>query len=186
MLMVRASPYHTRLVRTAPLRCNGSIKGSLDHPLLRIADVKYRNSPLEGKIVCGLLEDLCVKQGITSEREGLARDLHLGQWVREGIDFGQWLLENKPAVFDEMFQSPSGCTGAALVNFFERRLSSVKDWTDPLDVTLALLEWQAEYRGAMVSRYYGEQLETIVNCIDAAIYIPWALSKLPVSREGTR
>ena len=85
--------YHTHLVRNAPLRCNGSLKETLGHPLLRIADVKYRNSPLEGKIICGLLEDLCLKQGITSEREGVERDLHLGQWVREGIRFGEWLLE---------------------------------------------------------------------------------------------
>ena len=49
---------------------------------------------------------------------------------------------------------------------------------EPLDVTLALLEWQAEDRGAVVSRYYGERLETIVNCVDAAIYLPWALRNL--------
>ena len=166
--------FHANLVRTAPVRCNGSIKGTFDHPLLRIADEKYRNSPAEGKVICEILEKLCISQGIASESEAPDRDLNLAQWVREGFRFGERLLKNYPVVLDGMLQTASGYSGDALLSFYKRRLSGVKDWNDPLDVTLAFLAWLAEERGVPNSRYYGERLETIANCVDAAIYLPWA------------
>ena len=169
------SRLHINLVRTTPLRCDASINEVFDHPLLRIAAEKYRNDPTEWKIIGKFLEELRgLKQGIESEREDLDRDIFVCQWVREGLHFGEWLLENEPNTFPEMLQTANGYTGDSLLAFYERILAKVEDRTDPLSVTRAFLDWQAEQRDEVSPRYYGERLETLLNCIDAAIYLPWA------------
>lgn len=165
---------HTNLVRTTPLRRDASTKETFDHPMLRIAAEKYRNNPTEGTTIGGFLEELCMRQGLKNERADLDRDLFVCEWVREGLRFGKRLLEAEPNTFAQMLHPATGYAGDSLLAFYERRLAKVEDHTDPLSITRAFLEWQAEERGTASPRYYGEQLETLLNCIDAAIYLPWA------------
>ncbi len=168
------SRLHINLVRTTPLSCDAPIKETFDHPLLRIAAEKYRNNPIEGKIICKFLEELCMKQGIKSERDNLDRDLFVCELVREGLRFGERLLENESNTFAKMLETANGYAGDSLLAFYARILAKVKDRTDPLLITRSFLDWQAEQRDEVSPRYYGERLETLLNCIDAAIYLPWA------------
>ena len=166
------SRLHSSLVRTAPLR--GSSEELLDHPLLRMAAEKYRNNPLEREIICKFLEELCLKQGNTREGDDLDMDTFACKWVSEALRFGSRLLKNEPTKLAELLQTPTGYAGDRLLAFYERKLAKVEDRTDPLLITRAFLEWQVEERGEVSPRYYGERLETLLNCIDAAVYLPWA------------
>ena len=168
------SRLHINLLRSTPLRCDASLRETFDHPLLRIAAEKYRNNPVEGEIIGDFLEELCMKQGIKSEREGLDRDLFVCELVREGRRFGERLLENESNTFAKMLETANGYAGDSLLAFYARILAKVEDRTDPLLITRAFLDWQAEQRDEVSPRYSGERLETLLNCIDAAIYLPWA------------
>jgi tetratricopeptide (TPR) repeat protein len=184
------SRLHIATLRATPLCCDASIKGTFEHPLLRVAAEKYRDNPIERRIMGKFLEELCIKRGIESEREGLDRELVVCQWVEEGLRFGKQLMQNEPNTFAEMLQAANEGAGDALLAFYGRTLAKVVDRTNPLLVSRAFLEWQAEERDGASPRYFGERLEILLNCTDAAVYLPWAETarngKLNFPEAGSR
>lgn len=171
------SRFHTHLIRQAPLCSKQPSTEFLRHPLLRIAAEKYKQSPHEGASVSGLLEHLCLRSGVQSEKDVMLRELHLARWVREAAQWGAWVLREDPGTVRQIFATTSANTGARLSRFYHRVLEGVEDVSDSVEVTIAFLSWQSRERGEVNSRYYGERLETVVECVDAAAWLPWWLAQ---------
>ena len=168
---------HTQLIRKAP-RCGRQGSSEfLKHPLLRIAEEKYKNSPHEGAAIGGLLEQLCLRDEIQSEKQIIWRDLHLAQWVRNAAQGGAWFLREHPATVQHIFATTGALTGDGLSRFYRRVLNGVDDINDFVEITLAFIAWQSRKRGEAITRYHGERLETVVECVDAAAWLPWWLAQ---------
>jgi hypothetical protein len=76
-----------------------------------------------------------------------------------------------------MFALADTSAGDRLSRFYRHVLNGVDDINDFVEVTLAFLSWQSEQRGAVTTRYYGESLETIVECVDAGVWLAWWLAQ---------
>lgn len=169
--------FHTRLIREAPLRGKEAVSGFFKHPLLRIAAEKYKRSPHEGAAIGGLLEHLCGRYGIRSEKESIWRDLHLAQWVRNAAQWGAWIIREHPDSVRQILDTTTGYTGDHLSRFYGDVLEGVEDINDFVEVTLAFLSWQSQQRGDAMTRYHGERMETIVECVDAGAWLSWWLAQ---------
>lgn len=168
---------HAQLIRKAP-RCGRPWSCEfLKHPLLRIAEERYRHSPHEGSAIGGLLEQLCLRSEIKSEKQIIWRDLSLAQWVRDAAQWSAWFLRERPDEARQMFALTDAFAGDRLSRFYRRVLNGVDDINDFVEVTLAFLSWQSEQRCAVTTRYYGESLETIVECVDAGVWLAWWLAQ---------
>lgn len=175
--------HHINIIRKSPLQSDRPIKDSLAHPLLRIADDKYGSSPLERAVVKEFLESQCIKHNFTSEKDCVGSDLILGAWVRDAWGFSNRLQRKNPAFVDRIVQTPGLLSREQLRMFYEYILSGIKDKTDPIALTSAFLVWCGDLRKWPVSRYYGEQLSTVLICVDAALWLPWTYRKKGYRRE---
>ena len=175
--------FHTQLIRKAP-RCGRNWSSKfLKHPLLRIAEEKYKASPHEGGAIGGLLEQACKRYDIQSEKQIIRRDLNLAEWVRDAAQWGAWFLREHPDRVQQIFATTNAFTGDHLSRFYRRVLNGVDDVNDFVQITLAFLSWQSRERGEAVTRYYGERLETVVECVDAAAWLAWWLAQETPSRD---
>ena len=169
--------FHTQLIRRAP-RCGRKWSSEfLKHPLLRIAEEKYKASPHEGAAIGGLLEQLCLRYEIQHEKQIICRDLNLAQWVRDAVEWGAWFLRENPDTVQQIFATTDAFTGDCLSQFYRRVLDGLDDISDFVRITIAFLSWQARERGEAATRYHGERLETVVDCVDAAAWLPWWLAQ---------
>jgi hypothetical protein len=169
--------YHMQLIRKAPQSGRHWSSAFLKHPLLRVAEEKYRRSPHERAAIGSLLETLCLRSGVQSERHVIWRDLDLARWVRDAARWGAWMVRERAGTVQQILATTNAFTGDHLSRFYRRVLDGVDDINDFVEVTLALLFWQSRERGEATTRYYGERLETVVNCVDAAAWLPWWLAE---------
>jgi hypothetical protein len=169
--------HHTHLIRKAALCGRQTTSTSLRHPLLRIAEEKYKDSLQEGAAIGELLEELSNRQTISRERDGVWREMQLARWIRDAAKWGVWMLRERPDAVREILATTNAFTGDALDRFYERVFDGVKDLADYIEVADALLRWQSKSRGHALTRYYGERIETVVLCVDAAVWLPWWLAQ---------
>ena len=175
--------FHTQLIRKAP-RCGKKWSSEfLKHPLLRIAEEKYKASPNEGAAIGGLLEQLCLRYEFQSEKQIIWRGLNLAQWVRDAAEWGAWFLREHPDTVQRIFATTDAFTGDCLSRFYRRVLDGVDDINDFVQITLAFLSWQSRERGEAATRYHGERLENVVECVDAAAWLTWWLAQEAPHRD---
>jgi hypothetical protein len=120
---------------------------------------------------------------IESEKEIIWRDLNLAQWVRGAAQWGAWFLRENPDTVQQIFATTDAFTGDHLSQFYRRVLDGVDDINDFAEITLAFLSWQSRACGEATTRYHGERLETVVECVDAAAWLPWWLAEEAPHRD---
>jgi hypothetical protein len=83
----------------------------------------------------------------------------------------------------QIFATTDAFTGDRLSRFYERVLNGVDDINDFVQITLAFLSWQSRERGEAATRYRGERLEIVVECVDAAAWLTWQLAQEAPHRD---
>jgi hypothetical protein len=75
---------HIRLIREAPQRASQTpLIQLMEHPILGLARLKYREGSVEQKQVLRFLNAQCIKQRFESEEDCFLSDLPLAHWTRD-------------------------------------------------------------------------------------------------------
>jgi hypothetical protein len=165
---------HIRLIREAPRRAQTTPRAQLmDHPILRIARLKYREGSVEQREVLRFLNAQCITQGFESEEDYFGSDLTLAQWTREARQWATDMLEAEPEVCQEVFHEAGEKALDRTRKFYLQHLGEHPADLDPLDVTAALMKWANRRRGFQYSQYRAQLWEFDVEIADAALWLGW-------------
>lgn len=165
---------HTRLIRQAPLRAETTPRIELmDHPILRIARLKYAEESIEQNLVIRFLNQRCILQGFESETDYFSGDLTLAQWVRDARSWARELLWKEPDTCAAMFEACGTEAIEAVRRLFRTEISVRPQQTDHLDATAALMRWAKRRRGFESSDYRAQLWEFVVEIVDAALWLGW-------------
>src|SRR5437773_12535765 len=94
----------------------------INHPLLRIARLKYAERSVEQNLVIRFFNPRCIVEGFESEVDYFSSGLVLAQWLRDAQEWASALLREEPDTCATMF-ADSGAEAIATV----RRLFSKRD-----------------------------------------------------------
>jgi hypothetical protein len=171
---------HTRLIREAPVRAEITPRIDLmDHPILRIARLKYVEGSIEQTHVLRFLNQRCIQEGFESEEDCFGSDLRLGQWVRDAREWATQLLQAEPEPCETMFETSGSEAVEALRKMFRTELGR-PEVIDHLDATAALMRWANRRRGLESSKYRAERWEYLVEVVDAALWLGWLFPRRTV------
>jgi hypothetical protein len=165
---------HIRLIREAPQRALTSPRAQLmAHPILRIAQLKYREGSVEQRQVLRFLNAQCIKQGFESEEDYFGSDLTLAQWARDARQWATNMLETEPEVCEELFHEAGERALDRTRTFYHQHLGPDPALVDSLDATAALIKWAKQRRGFEFSQYRAQLWEFVVEIADAALWLGW-------------
>jgi hypothetical protein len=165
---------HTRLIREAPARAEITPRIELmDHPILRLARLKYAEGSVEQNLVIRFLNRRCIEEGFESEEDYFGGDLKLGQWVRDAREWATGLLREDPEMCEAMFEASGADAIEGVRKLFRTEISPRPEYTDHFDATAALVRWAKRRRGFEYSAYRAQLWEIVVEVIDAALWLGW-------------
>ena len=165
---------HARLIRQAPLRARLTPKMELmDHPIIRIARLKYVEGSIEQLLVDRFLNQQCIREGFESEENHFSSDLRLAQWVRDARDWAEELLKKEPENCAAMFEAAGKAAMEGVRQLFYREFGPQPQEIDDLDATSALMRWAKRQRGFDYSTYRAQLWEFVVEVVDAALWLGW-------------
>jgi hypothetical protein len=165
---------HTRLIREAPLRARTTARIELmEHPILRIARLKYAEGSVEQNLVIRFLNQRCIVQRFESETDYFSGDLTLALWVRDARSWATELLRKNPDTCAAMFETCGAEAIEAVRRLFRTEISPRPEQTDHLDATAALMRWAKRRRGFECSHYRAQLWEFVVEIVDAALWLGW-------------
>jgi hypothetical protein len=99
-----ADRLHIRLIRDAPQRASQTpLIQLMEHPILRLARLKYRERSIEQRQVLRFLNAQCIKQGFESEEDFFPSDLTLAHWTRDARLWANNMLETESEVCQQLF-----------------------------------------------------------------------------------
>jgi hypothetical protein len=162
---------HARLIREAPVRAEITPRIELmDHPLLRIARLKYAQGSIEQNLVVRFLNQRCIVEGFESEVDYFGSDLTLGQWSRDARVWATELLREEPETCAAMFEA---CGAEAIEGVRRLFRTEIGPRPEHLDATAALIRWAKRRRGFEYSAYRAQLWEFVVEIVDAALWLGW-------------
>ena len=168
------SRLHTRLIREAPVRAQITPRMELmDHPIIRLARLKYIEGSIEQDLVNQFLNHRCMIQRFHSEEDYFGSDLELGQWLRDAREWATELLSEEPEKCAAMFEASREKALEAVRQLFRTEVGPRPDEVDHLDATAALLRWARRRRGFDYSSYRAQLWEFVVEIVDAALWLGW-------------
>ena len=169
---------HIRLIREAPQKAESTAKIELmDHPLMRMARLKYVKGSVEQNLVNRFLNHRCIKEGFQSEEDCFTSDVTLAQWLRDARTWAADFLEGEPETCATMFDAAGVKAIEAVRQLFLSELGSHPEQVDDLDATASLMRWAKRRRGFPYSSYRAQRWEFIVDIVDAALWLGWLFPK---------
>ena len=170
---------HTRLIREAPMRAEITPRIELmDHPILRMARLKYAEGSVEQDLVLRFLNQRCIREGFESETDHFSGDLTLAQWVRDARVWATDLLREEPETCAAMFEASGAETIEAVRDLFRTEIGLTPGNADDLDATAALMRWAKRQRGFEFSDYRAQLWEFVVEIVDAALWLGWLFPRI--------
>ncbi|MDQ3545719.1 MAG: hypothetical protein M3429_04245 [Verrucomicrobiota bacterium] len=165
---------HTRLIREAPARAEITPRIELmDHPILRIARLKYSEGSVEQNLVLRFLNHRCIVEGFESEEQYFSGDLKLALWVRDARGWATELLREEPEICAAMFEATGAKELARIRRLFRKEIGPQPQKVDDLDATTSLMLWAKRLRGFEYSAYRAQLWEFVVEIADAALWLGW-------------
>jgi len=183
------SRLHTRLIREAPIRAEITPRIDLmDHPLIRIARLKYLAGSIEQNLALRFFNKRCIEEGFESEEDCFGSDLTLGQWVRDARSWATKLLHEDPETCTAMFQASGAYAVDGVRQLFQIEIGPCPEDADDLGVTASLMRWANRRRGFESSVYRAQRWEFVVEIVDAALWLGWLFPrpKLPTVPGSAR
>jgi hypothetical protein len=170
---------HTRLIREAPVRAEITPHIELmDHPILRIARLKYAEESIEQTLVDRFMNHRCIVEGFQSEEDCFGSDVTLAQWVRDARSWATELLQKEPEQCNAMFAESGEQTIRAVQELFRTEIGLRPEQADDLDATAALMRWAKRRRGFEYSSYRAQRWEFVVEIVDAALWLGWLFPRI--------
>lgn len=165
---------HTRLIREAPVRAEITPRIELmDHPILRMARLKYAEGSVEQNLVLRFLNQRCILEGFESETDYFDSNLTLAQWSRDARMWATELLWQEPETCAAMFEASGAEAIEAVRKLFRTEINPRPEHADPLDASIALIRWAKRRRGFEASVYRAQLWEFVVEIVDAALWLGW-------------
>ncbi len=165
---------HIRLIREAPQKAESTAKIELmDHPLIRMARLKYVKGSVEQNLVNRFLNYRCIREEFQSEEDCFTSDVTLAQWLRDARRWATDLLEEEPETCATMFDAAGVKAIEAVRQLFLSELGSHPEQVDDLDATASLMKWAKRRRGFPYSSYRAQLWEFVVDIVDAALWLGW-------------
>jgi hypothetical protein len=165
---------HARLIREAPQSAPTTPRAQLMmHPILRIAQLKYREGSVEQKQVLRFLNAQCIKQGFESEEAYFGSDLTLAKWLRDARQWATDMFEAESEIYEELFDEAGEQALDRTRTFYHQHLGPDPADVDSLDATAALMKWANQRRGFQYSQYRAQRWEFVVEIVDAALWLGW-------------
>lgn len=171
---------HGRLIREAAVFAEITPRIELmDHPILRIARLKYEDESVEQKLVLRFLNHRCILEGFESEVDYFSGDLKLAQWLRDARIWATELLREEPETCAAMLEATGAKAAADIRRLFRKEIGPNPQKVDDLDATDALMRWAKRRRGFEYSDYRAQLWEFVVEIVDAALWLGWLYPASP-------
>ena len=170
---------HTRLIREAPRRAEITPRIELmDHPILRLARLKYAEGSVEQTLVVRFLNQRCIMEGLESETDYFDSHLTLAQWARDARVWAAELRGQEPETCAAMFEASGAETIEAVRKLFRSEIGLTPSNAEHLDAAIALIRWAKRRRGFEVSDYRAQLWEFVVEIVDAALWLGWLFPRI--------
>jgi hypothetical protein len=152
----------------------------LEHPVLRLVRQLYSpDQSTECDTVRRFLREHLFECGVKSEKDCLASDGELIDWVASGIIYGQRMQQEQPEIVRRIIAECDGERLESSLSVVQKAVAEAGG-TDAVSLLPALKRWQKSVYDEDEPRFYGESVQRVALFADVAVRIPWGLSQPPV------